>query len=141
MLVNGADMARPGAQGTRWRALRCREQPAAGGNLRYGAVYHRRWLPTLEALGVPPGGLHVLRHSAAARMRRTRPAAKRGYPVNSGATTSAVVQLSVVGSYVMVTCPALGLLSVGEDTFVAPLATNDEPPPPASPSVPPLPAP
>ena len=43
-------------------------QGPQGGNLRYGAFYHRRWLPTLEALGLPPVGLHVLRHSAAARM-------------------------------------------------------------------------
>jgi integrase len=40
----------------------------AGGSLRYGAFYHRRWLPTLKALGLPAVGLHVLRHSAAARM-------------------------------------------------------------------------
>ena len=40
----------------------------AGGSLRYGAFYHRRWLPTLKVLELPPVGLHVLRHSAAARM-------------------------------------------------------------------------
>ena len=40
----------------------------AGGNLRYGAFLHRRWKPTLAALNLPPVGLHVLRHSAAARM-------------------------------------------------------------------------
>jgi integrase len=40
----------------------------AGGNLRHGAFYHRRWLPTLETLKLPAVGLHVLRHSAAARM-------------------------------------------------------------------------
>jgi len=39
-----------------------------GGHLRYGAFCHRRWLPTLKALGLPAVGLHVLRHSAAARM-------------------------------------------------------------------------
>jgi len=39
-----------------------------GGNLRYGAFYHRRWLPALAKLGLPAVGLHVLRHSAAARM-------------------------------------------------------------------------
>jgi integrase len=39
-----------------------------GGNLRYGAFYHRRWLPTLGLLHLPSVGLHVLRHSAAARM-------------------------------------------------------------------------
>jgi integrase len=39
-----------------------------GGNLRYGAFYHRRWQPTLGLLHLPTVGLHVLRHSAAARM-------------------------------------------------------------------------
>jgi len=36
--------------------------------LRHGAFYRRIWLPTLERLGLPRLGLHVLRHSAAARM-------------------------------------------------------------------------
>lgn len=36
--------------------------------LRHGAFYRRIWLPTLEHLGLPRMGLHVLRHSAAARM-------------------------------------------------------------------------
>jgi integrase len=39
-----------------------------GGNLRYRAFYGRRWLPTLGLLHLPSVGLHVLRHSAAARM-------------------------------------------------------------------------
>jgi integrase len=39
-----------------------------GGELRYGAFHARVWKKTLEKLGLPHAGLHVLRHSAAARM-------------------------------------------------------------------------
>jgi integrase len=52
-----------------------------GGNLRYGAFYHRRWLPTLERLNLPAVGVHVLRHSAAARM------------IQAGASPKAVQQI------------------------------------------------
>ena len=37
-----------------------------GGPLRYRYLYMRLWRPTLKTLGLPPVGLHVLRHSAAA---------------------------------------------------------------------------
>jgi integrase len=47
-----------------------------GGNLRYGAFYHRRWLPALSALDLPQAGVHVLRHSAAARMVQAGPSPK-----------------------------------------------------------------
>ncbi|MGH9040200.1 MAG: tyrosine-type recombinase/integrase [Acidimicrobiia bacterium] len=40
----------------------------SGGPLRHGNFYHRLWRPTLRILGLPAVGLHVLRHSAAARM-------------------------------------------------------------------------
>lgn len=40
----------------------------AGGPLRHSNFYHRLWRPTLTNLGLPQVGLHVLRHSAAARM-------------------------------------------------------------------------
>jgi len=40
----------------------------SGGPLRYRAFQGRVWTPTLKHLGLPPAGLHVLRHSAAARM-------------------------------------------------------------------------
>jgi integrase len=36
--------------------------------LRYRDFHQRVWRPTLERLNLPPLGLHVLRHSAAARM-------------------------------------------------------------------------
>jgi integrase len=39
-----------------------------GGPLRYQNFLSRRWHPTLERLGLPVVGVHVLRHSAAARM-------------------------------------------------------------------------
>lgn len=39
-----------------------------GGPLRHSNFYHRLWRPTLRNLGLPEVGLHVLRHSAAARM-------------------------------------------------------------------------
>jgi len=39
-----------------------------GGPLRHSAFYGRRWRPTLAELGLPMVGLHVLRHSAAARL-------------------------------------------------------------------------
>lgn len=39
-----------------------------GSVLRYRDFHRRVWQPTLEGLGLPPLGLHVLRHSAAARM-------------------------------------------------------------------------
>ncbi len=39
-----------------------------GGPLRYRYFYMKVWRPTLEALGLPAVGLHVLRHSAAARI-------------------------------------------------------------------------
>ena len=38
------------------------------GELRYGAFYGRIWKPTLQDLGLPRTGIHVLRHSAAARL-------------------------------------------------------------------------
>ncbi len=41
---------------------------ATGGPLRHSNFYHRLWRPTLRNLGLPEVGLHVLRHSAAARM-------------------------------------------------------------------------
>jgi integrase len=52
--------------------------PDQGGELRYGAFYARVWNPTLTRLGLPSAGLHVLRHSAAARM------------IQAGATPKAV---------------------------------------------------
>lgn len=48
------------------------------GQLRYRAFHGRVWKPTLERLGLPHAGLHVLRHSAAARM------------IQAGATPKAV---------------------------------------------------
>jgi integrase len=57
-----------------------------GGNLRYGAFYHRRWLPTLDKLNLPAVGVHVLRHSAAARM------------IQAGAPPKAVQQILGQGS-------------------------------------------
>ena len=39
-----------------------------GGELRYRAFHGRVWTPTLKALKLPHVGLHVLRHSSAARM-------------------------------------------------------------------------
>jgi integrase len=39
-----------------------------GGPLRHSNFYHRLWRPALRNLGLPEVGLHVLRHSAAARM-------------------------------------------------------------------------
>lgn len=39
-----------------------------GGPLRHSNYYRRIWIPTLRRLGLPVVGLHVLRHSAAARM-------------------------------------------------------------------------
>ncbi|MFN2490387.1 MAG: tyrosine-type recombinase/integrase [Actinomycetota bacterium] len=39
-----------------------------GGPLRYRYVYMRLWRPTLDDLKLPSVGLHVLRHSAAARL-------------------------------------------------------------------------
>jgi len=39
-----------------------------GGPLRHSNFYHRLWRPTLRNLALPEVGLHVLRHSAAARM-------------------------------------------------------------------------
>ncbi len=39
-----------------------------GGPLRYRYFYMKLWRPALERLGLPPAGLHTLRHSAAARM-------------------------------------------------------------------------
>jgi integrase len=38
-----------------------------GGPLRHRNFTRRLWHPTLKQLGLPPAGLHVLRHSAAAR--------------------------------------------------------------------------
>lgn len=42
--------------------------PRPGGPLRYRYYYMRLWRPALERLGLPPVGIHALRHSAAARM-------------------------------------------------------------------------
>lgn len=39
-----------------------------GGQLRYSDYLHRHWTPTLKQLGLPHAGVHVMRHSAAARM-------------------------------------------------------------------------
>jgi integrase len=39
-----------------------------GGALRLSAFYHRVWRPSLARLGLARVGVHVLRHSAAARM-------------------------------------------------------------------------
>ncbi len=41
---------------------------ARGGLLRYSVFYRRVWRPTLTRLGLASVGVHVLRHSAAARM-------------------------------------------------------------------------
>ena len=41
---------------------------ARGAPLRYSRFYHHVWRPTLACLGLPSVGVHVLRHSAAARM-------------------------------------------------------------------------
>ncbi len=41
---------------------------ARGGPLRYSRFYATRWRPTLRALSLPMVGIHVLRHSAAARL-------------------------------------------------------------------------
>ena len=49
-----------------------------GGHLRHSAFYNRVWRPALAELGLPPVGLHVLRHSAAARL------------ISAGATPKAV---------------------------------------------------
>jgi len=43
-------------------------QSPHGQYLRYRAFHGRVWRPTLVALDLPPVGLHVLRHSAAARL-------------------------------------------------------------------------
>lgn len=40
----------------------------SGGDLRYSDFAHRVWRPTLKRLGLPHAGVHVLRHSAAARL-------------------------------------------------------------------------
>jgi integrase len=50
----------------------------AGGQLRYRTFHGRVWKPALVRLGLPHAGLHVLRHSAAARM------------IQAGATPKAV---------------------------------------------------
>jgi len=47
--------------------------------------------------------------------------------VNLGARTNGVGQVSVVGSSAIVTWPSKPALSA-EDRFVAPAATNEEPP-------------
>jgi integrase len=39
-----------------------------GGPIRYRYAYMKVWRPALERLGIPPVGLHVLRHSSAARL-------------------------------------------------------------------------
>lgn len=39
-----------------------------GGPLRYRYAYMKVWRAALESLGLPPVGLHILRHSAAARL-------------------------------------------------------------------------
>lgn len=39
-----------------------------GGPIRYRYAYMKVWRPALERTGVPPVGLHTLRHSAAARL-------------------------------------------------------------------------
>ena len=47
-----------------------------GGPLRYQNFLARVWHPTLESLGLPVVGVHVLRHSAAARMIQAGASAK-----------------------------------------------------------------
>jgi integrase len=42
--------------------------PRARGPLRYRYYYAKQWRPALERLGLPEVGMHVLRHSAAARI-------------------------------------------------------------------------
>jgi integrase len=42
--------------------------PRARGPLRYRYFYAKQWRPALERLGLPEVGVHVLRHSAAARI-------------------------------------------------------------------------
>jgi integrase len=39
-----------------------------GGPLRHSNFYHRQWQPALRRCNVPAGGVHVLRHSAAAAL-------------------------------------------------------------------------
>lgn len=40
----------------------------SGGELRHNDFSHRVWAPALKRLELPHAGLHVLRHSAAARL-------------------------------------------------------------------------
>ena len=47
-----------------------------GGPLRHRNFHRRVWVPTLQRLGLPPVGLHVLRHSAAAALIRSGAAPK-----------------------------------------------------------------
>ena len=47
-----------------------------GAPLRHSLFRSRFWLPALERAGLPPIGLHVLRHSATAAMIRTGASAK-----------------------------------------------------------------
>jgi len=49
--------------------------------LRHRNFHRRIWVPTLERLGLPPIGLHALRHSAAAAL------------IHSGASPKAVQQI------------------------------------------------
>jgi integrase len=49
-----------------------------GGPLRHSNFYHRQWQPALRRCNVPAGGVHVLRHSAAAAL------------ISSGASPKAV---------------------------------------------------
>lgn len=51
------------------RSYRCsRLTSPEGASLRHSTFTNRIWKPTLEQLKLPPVGIHVLRHSAAARM-------------------------------------------------------------------------
>ncbi len=49
-----------------------------GDQLRHSNFYHRRWLPAVRKAGLPPVGVHALRHSAAAAL------------ISSGASPKAV---------------------------------------------------
>jgi integrase len=51
------------------------------GELRYGAFHARVWKPALAKLELPHAGLHVLRHSAAARMIQAGASAKAAQSV------------------------------------------------------------
>jgi integrase len=77
-----------------------------GGQLRHSAFYHRRWRPALGRLGLPMVGLHVLRHSAAARIIATGASPKAVQTVLGHA--SAAFSLTVYGHLFDADLDALG---------------------------------